>query len=61
MADCCECGKERLGTVKRRKYLKMKNYTKMDVNKCSMKVWANLPEHAKECRVFGKTALGNCK
>jgi hypothetical protein len=27
---------------------KIKDDTKMDLNKCSMKVWANLPEHAKQ-------------
>jgi len=35
----------------------MKDDTKMDLYKCSMKVWANLSEDTKQCRVFVNSTM----
>jgi hypothetical protein len=51
VVGCCKSGNELSSSVKCG-ICKIKDDTKMDLNKCPMKVWANLPEHAKKFRVF---------
>ena len=56
MAGCCESGNGPSSSVKCG-ICKMKDDTKMDLNKCRMKVWANLSEHAKTSHVFMNTTM----
>jgi hypothetical protein len=56
VAGCCERGNEPSSSVKCG-ICKIKEDTKMNLNKCPMKLWANLSEHAKKSRVFMNTTM----